>query len=478
MNNENEQQKSEYIFDINEFYRSNKEIIILIALSAMYLLFIWYNAVLSITERDIDYSVYDVMKEPEDLSLEYHIESLDKLKSKLLLEIDESEVKTFMSLLKSFKVNDKNIRGKKITIDFDTNKPRTLEELAYIDSIRAAKGELMEDIENLPSDFESFAKKINVAIIEITPNNKIVIKRDSNNKLEIEAINIPYKKILIRYDLKITSDISKSFDAIGLPKSTYAEIVNVINNMTDIKANLKRGDNISVITEKFYTDNDQFKRFGKIIYLSFKSKNSNYNLYRYKHNGVYEYFDDYGKSIKVSSFRNPLNSYRISSHFGLRTDPFLKIKRMHKGTDFSAPKGTPVFAASEGVIVDAGYHSGYGYMVKIKHQGGIETLYGHLSSINQGVKRGVKIAKGALIGKVGSSGRSTNPHLHFEIIHNKKHVNPVKFKSASAPKVLSSRTYHFNKYKEEVKNLSTTLKSISEVNLNSIKYETIKKEHE
>jgi len=154
-------------------------------------------------------------------------------------------------------------------------------------------------------------------------------------------------------------------------------------------------------------------------------------LYRFEGaNGDVEYFDQTGQSVKKPLMKTPIDGARITSKFGFRRHPVLGYNKMHKGIDFGAPRGTPIYAAGDGVVQKAGKFSSYGNYVRIKHRAGLETAYAHLNGFKAGVKAGSRVKQGQVIGYVGTTGRSTGPHLHYEIMMNGKQVNPASVKLA------------------------------------------------
>ena len=162
------------------------------------------------------------------------------------------------------------------------------------------------------------------------------------------------------------------------------------------------------------------------------------SLYLFKTKDGFEHFDEYGKSVKKSLMKTPINGARLSSSYGMRKHPILGFNKMHRGTDFAAPKGTPIMASGDGKIIRARWCGGGGNCVKIKHNSTYTTVYAHMSKFARGIKEGVKVRQGQIIGYVGSTGMSTGPHLHYEVIVNGKRVNSQKLKLPSG-KILKKK---------------------------------------
>ena len=162
------------------------------------------------------------------------------------------------------------------------------------------------------------------------------------------------------------------------------------------------------------------------------------NLYNFKDDTDIGFYDINGKSIVKSLMKTPINGARLSSSFGMRKHPILGYNKMHRGTDFAAPSGTPIMASGAGKITRARWCGGGGNCVKIKHNSTYETIYAHMKSFARGIKEGKRVKQGQIIGYVGSTGMSTGPHLHYEVVVNGKKVNSQKLKLPSG-KILKGK---------------------------------------
>ncbi|MGQ9708713.1 MAG: M23 family metallopeptidase, partial [bacterium] len=171
----------------------------------------------------------------------------------------------------------------------------------------------------------------------------------------------------------------------------------------------------------------RFYDYGRVYAVHYQSKRENvYGFYYLDPTGHWDYYNEKGQSLRKTILRSPLSFARVSSYFGMRFHPILRVVRPHQGVDYVAPKGTPVSAIADGVITMARYNGGYGKMVEIRHSGGLVSRYGHLSGYGPGIKVGRRIHQGATVGYVGATGLATGPHLHFETRQNGKAVNPLK----------------------------------------------------
>jgi murein DD-endopeptidase MepM/ murein hydrolase activator NlpD len=194
----------------------------------------------------------------------------------------------------------------------------------------------------------------------------------------------------------------------------------------DFTTALRKGDTFRILVEGLYRDGE-FKKYGNIVAAEFVNYGVLSRAYRFEVDGRADYYDAEGRSLRKAFLKAPLSFRRISSGFSKsRLHPVLKIRRAHNGTDYVAPKGTPVSAIGNGQVQAAGPQGGYGKLVVIRHPNGYKTFYGHLSGIAKGVRKGASVTQGQLIGTVGSTGISTGPHLHFEMRVGDRPVNPRK----------------------------------------------------
>jgi len=194
----------------------------------------------------------------------------------------------------------------------------------------------------------------------------------------------------------------------------------------DFTTALRRGDTFRVLVEGLYRDGE-FRKYGGILAAEFVNDGVAYRAYRFEIDGKADYYDAEGRSLRKAFLKAPLSFRRISSGFSKsRLHPVLKIRRAHNGTDYVAPKGTPVSAMAAGQVVAAGWQGGYGRLVVLRHPNGYKTYYGHLSGFAKGIRKGATVAQGQLVGYVGATGLATGPHLHFEMRLNDRPVNPRK----------------------------------------------------
>ena len=276
-------------------------------------------------------------------------------------------------------------------------------------------------------------------------------------------ISAPLKKLISKYESTINTSLIASLQETGISTSTIIKLVNAYSHQIDFQRQIKTGDRIVVITEKFVTSDNEFSHHGKILHASLTSAGTDYNIYLYSPSGKetdVEFFSEEGQSIKSSLLKTPIDVVRISGHFGYRKKhPIHGYGAMHKGLDFAASTGTPIYAAGDGEVQFAGWKSGYGRFVLVKHKNGLSTAYAHASKFAKNLKVGSKVKQGDIIAYVGRTGHATGPHLHYEVRVNGKQVNPIEFKSTPSIKLAGSKLSKFNEFKKQVHNLNKKLNS-------------------
>ena len=196
--------------------------------------------------------------------------------------------------------------------------------------------------------------------------------------------------------------------------------------------------------EIFLNDNGKIIETGNILFANLKLSGENNSLYYFNKEGSRGHYDKNGKSVKKALMKTPINGARLSSSFGMRKHPILGFNKMHKGTDFAAPEGTPIMASGDGTIIKAGWCGGGGNCVKIKHNTTYQTVYAHMKNFSNLAIPGSRVKQGQIIGYVGSTGMSTGPHLHYEVIHNKRHVNPRGVSIPTGVKLKGQELKRFN----------------------------------
>ncbi len=321
---------------------------------------------------------------------------------------------TVEKILKKFKIKESDIRD--ISIKLKEKK------LTNIYSGRKLSL-IIKRLEDTSNTVISFVYPIN-------NTSSVEIRKSQNSFLVKENILQLYKKEVVIKNV-IKNNLYKSAVESGLEPNIIIEFARIFGFEVDFQRDIRKGDWFEILYEKFLDDNNKVRDTGKIIYASMYVNGEEINLYNFKFNNMEDFYDIKGKSITKSLMKTPINGARLSSSFGMRKHPILGYNKMHRGTDFAAPSGTPIMASGSGTVTRARWCGGGGNCVKIKHNSTYETIYAHMKAFAKGIKEGRKVKQGQIIGYVGSTGLSTGPHLHYEVIVNGKKVNSQKLKLPS-----------------------------------------------
>ena len=321
---------------------------------------------------------------------------------------------TVEKILKKYKIRDEDI--KKITLKLKEKK------LANIYS-----GKKLSII--LKKQEDGSTTIINF-LYPINNTTRVEVRKVQNNFIVKENILQLYKKEVVVKKV-ITNNLYNSAVSAGVEPNIIVEFARVFGFEVDFQRDIRKGDWFEILYEKFEDDNNKVRDTGKILYASMYVNGEEINLYNFKYKNEENYYDIKGKSITKSLMKTPINGARLSSSFGMRKHPILGYNKMHRGTDFAAPSGTPIMASGSGTVTRARWCGGGGNCVKIKHNSTYETIYAHMKAFAKGIKEGRKVKQGQIIGYVGSTGLSTGPHLHYEVLVNGKKVNSQKLKLPS-----------------------------------------------
>ena len=306
-------------------------------------------------------------------------------------------------------------------------------------------------------------KKIIEFKIETDKKNEIIFTKNiSKNNYKTKKIEKNFRKNLVYKETIITNSLYNSAINLGIKPNIIIEFARLYGFQVDFQRDIWKDDSFQIIYEEFLDENDKIVDTGEIIFANLNLQNIDLQLYKYEYEkNKVDYFDENGKSIKKTLMKTPINGARLSSSYGKRKHPILGYTKMHTGTDFAAPTGTPIMASGDGKVTKAGWCGGGGNCVKIKHNSIYQTVYAHMSKFGRGIKKGVRVKQGQIIGYVGSTGLSTGPHLHYEVIENGKKINSQKLKLPSG-KVLKGddrKKFEVSKIKIDVlkSNLITKL---------------------
>ena len=267
-------------------------------------------------------------------------------------------------------------------------------------------------------------------VYPINNTTSVEIRKSQNNFEVKENILQLYKREVVVKNI-IKNNLYNSAVESGVEPNIIVEFARIFGFEVDFQRDIRQGDWFEILYEKFEDDNNKVRDTGKIIYASMYVNGEEINLYNFKFKNVEDFYDIKGKSITKSLMKTPINGARLSSSFGMRKHPILGYNKMHRGTDFAAPSGTPIMASGSGTVTRARWCGGGGNCVKIKHNSTYETIYAHMKAFAKGIKEGRKVKQGQIIGYVGSTGLSTGPHLHYEVLVNGKKMNSQKLKLPS-----------------------------------------------
>jgi murein DD-endopeptidase MepM/ murein hydrolase activator NlpD len=266
----------------------------------------------------------------------------------------------------------------------------------------------------------------NTLSVEIRKNKDVFSIKENIIKLYKKEVVVKNTIKNNLYSAAIDSDIEPNI---------IIEFARIYGFEIDFQRDIRKGDTFEIYYEKFIDDNGLVKDTGKILYASMFVNNKEINLYNFKYKNESGYYDLNGRSIVKSLMKTPINGARLSSSFGNRKHPILGYTKLHTGTDFAAPSGTPIMASGSGTVIRSRWCGGGGNCVKIKHNSTYETIYAHMKSFAKGIREGKKVKQGQVIGYVGSTGMSTGPHLHYEVVVNGKKVNSQRLKLPSAKRL-------------------------------------------
>ena len=305
----------------------------------------------------------------------------------------------------------------------------------------------------------------NVTIPSSVEEN-IVITRKNDGGYDARELKIKLLRYNSRYFGVIKNGLFVDGVEAGISPNSMMNMINLYGYDVDFQRDIHSGDKFEMLVESFYDENGKKVRDGNVLYSSLVLQNRKIDIYMHKVDNRVEYFDSKGNSVRKSLLRTPINGARVSSGFGMRRHPILGYSKMHKGVDFAASTGTPILAAGTGTVIYMGIKGGYGNYVQIKHNNDYSTAYGHASRFNKKFRVGAKVKQGDVVAYVGTTGRSTGPHLHFELLYRGSQVNPAKVKATSGIKLFGKELVRFESSKNEIdkyrKNTPNQLKQLND----------------
>ena len=347
-----------------------------------------------------------------------------------------SSGETFNKILNNYSISNEQILEikKNINSDYNLNNLKTNLDIKFIVD-------------------QSNDKKITFFLFPISRTKKIQLTRNINTNLfEKKTIITNLNKKILFKEGKITQSLYGTAINLNVQPNIIIEFARIYGFQVDFQRDIRKNDSFQIMYEIFEDDNGKVFETGDIIFADLKLSGTNNSLYYFDEKGSEGHYDGNGKSVEKALMKTPINGARLSSSFGMRKHPIDGYNKMHRGTDFAAPLGTPIMASGSGIVTRARWCGGGGNCIKIKHNSTYQTVYAHMKNFARGIKEGLRVKQGQIIGYVGSTGKSTGPHLHYEVVENGKKINSQKLKLPSG-KILKNKErklFEVNKIKIDV----------------------------
>ena len=325
-----------------------------------------------------------------------------------------SQGETFDSILENYSVNEKEISKIKnqLSKKINLNKLLTDQKIAF--TLDQSKNKIIE------------------FVFQTSNTEKIYFTRNTEtNKFDHKKLITKLNKKLIYSENIILRSLYRSASDKKIPANIIIEFARIYGFQVDFQRDIQKRDSFQIMYEIFTDNDNRTQATGNILYANLNLSGENNSLYYFDEEGSEGHYDQNGKSIKKALMKTPINGARLSSPFGMRKHPIDGFNKMHRGTDFAAPMGTPIMASGDGVVKKAGWCGGGGNCIVIRHNSTYQTVYAHMSKFASGIRSGIRVRQGQTIGYVGSTGKSTGPHLHYEVIVNGKKINSQKLKLPS-----------------------------------------------
>ena len=418
-----------YKFKI-KFKNKNEIIALILLLSITVILTSYYNY----TKSKINNSYKDVINNVYFKKTANHfLNNLEPKFKKINHKISLGE--TFNSILKNYSVDDKEIEiiKQKLSEKINLNKLNTNQKIFLI-------------IDQSNSSIKEF-------VFQVSNKERVVLTRNvKNNEFEKEVLLLKLNKEVIYKENVILQSLYKSASDKNIPPNAIIELARIYGFQVDFQRDIRKKDRFQIMYEVFIDDNKKIIETGNILFANLILSGQDNPLYYFDDEKNAGHYNKNGKSVQKALMKTPINGARLSSPFGMRKHPIDGFNKMHRGTDFAAPMGTPIMASGNGIIKKVGWCGGGGKCIVIRHNSTYQTVYAHMSKFASGIKSGVRVKQGQTIGYVGSTGKSTGPHLHYEVIINGKKVNSqtLKLPSGKILKGEDRKTFETKKIKLEV----------------------------
>ncbi len=385
----------------------------ILALSALIIITIIFTSYYNYTKNKISNNYKEIINNVYFKKTTNHfLNSLEPKYKKIRHQIKVGE--TFDNILNEYAVDKKEIENikKKLSEKINLNKLNVTQKI-YL---------TIDQSNNSIKDF----------IFQISNKERVLLTRnEEENSFNKQILLTKLDKKIIYQENIILQSLYKSATDRRIPANTIIELARIYGFQVDFQRDIRKKDRFQIMYEVFVDENKKIIETGNILFANLILSGEDNSLYYFDGEGSVGHYDKNGKSVKKALMKTPINGARLSSPFGMRKHPIDGFNKMHRGTDFAAPMGTPIMASGSGIIKKAGWCGGGGNCVVIRHNSTYQTIYAHMSKFAKGIRNGVRVKQGQTIGYVGSTGKSTGPHLHYEVIINGKKVNSQTLKLPS-----------------------------------------------
>ena len=385
----------------------------IIALAILIILTVIFTSYYNYTKQKIQNNYNEIINNIYFKKTTKHFfNKLEPKFKKIRHQITEGE--TFDNILNTYQIDKKEIQNLKNKLSEKINLNR------------------LNTSQKVYLTIDQSSNKIKDFIFQVSNKERILLTRneakdDFNQEILLTKLD---KKIIYEENIILQSLYKSAVDK-KIPVNTIIELARIYGFQIDFQRDIKKKDRFQIMYEVFINENKKIIETGNILYANLILSGEDNNLYYFDKEGSIGHYDENGKSIKKALMKTPINGARLSSPFGMRKHPIDGFNKMHRGTDFAAPMGTPIMASGNGIIKKAGWCGGGGNCVVIKHNSTYQTVYAHMSKFANNIRKGVRVKQGQIIGFVGSTGKSTGPHLHYEVIVNGKKINSQTLKLPS-----------------------------------------------
>ena len=385
------------------FFRKNIEIVFLVFLLVIS---VFITQLYNVNSKKIQEDYIQILRNSYfKKSISYFFSNLNPKYENIEYRIKQGD--TLASVLNNLSVDKIDIQ--KISEIFNKNSSKSFNQDQIIKLT-------LENTENL--------KKVLNIIIPISKSRKVeILKEIESNTFTKREIVTNLKKNIVLKEGTIKSSLYRSATKENISPNIIIEFARLYGFQIDFQRDIRKNDSFQIVYETYVDENGEIFENGNILYANLILRGQYNQLYYFQKKNYKGHYDENGKSVKKALMKTPINGARLSSSFGMRKHPILGYNKMHRGTDFAAPEGTPIMASGDGVITKAGWCGGGGNCVKIKHNKTYQTVYAHMKNFSNLAIPGNRVKQGQIIGYVGSTGLSTGPHLHYEVIENGKKIN-------------------------------------------------------